>query len=102
MTLSHPEEATARTSFPSSLPDKDTTGSANSSAARLAKRALHHPPAVSELSLESLCETEGGVPEYPRGWKLASITVALCCAVFVGTLVCLQSRCPGSRALEVN
>lgn len=28
---------------------------------------------------------------YPTGWKLVSITIALCCAVFVVTLVCSMS-----------
>lgn len=75
-----PDHMAAQTSLPSSH-----KASTDSSAARLAKRALRHPPAVSETSLELPGTKE--VKEYPRGWKLASITLALCCAVFVGTLV---------------
>lgn len=65
--------------------DGEITASANTSAARLAKRSLHPPRAVSDTSLPSSAAKEGD--EYPKGWKLASITLALCCAVFVGTLV---------------
>jgi hypothetical protein len=70
--------------------------SSSSSSIRLAKRALNHPPAVSELLFDrtssSHAEMEKEEPtEYPTGWKLVSITLALCCAVFVTTLV---SHCP--------
>ncbi|KAL1623283.1 hypothetical protein SLS56_008388 [Neofusicoccum ribis] len=65
--------------------------SSSSSSIRLGKRALSHPPAVSELSFgrtsSSSVEMEKEQPtEYPTGWKLVSITLALCCAVFVTTL----------------
>lgn len=70
--------------------------SSSSSSIRLAKRALNHPPAVSELLFERIssspAEMEKEEPtKYPTGWKLVSITLALCCAVFVTTLV---SHCP--------
>lgn len=83
----HPKGVASRTliSLPSNYADRDITASANSSAARLAKRLLHPPPAVSDMTLPSSAAKEGH--EYPKGWKLASITLALCCAVFVGTLV---------------
>jgi hypothetical protein len=66
----------------------------SSSSIRLGKRALHHPPAVSELSYGSRSsspsrevEKQEEQSKYPKGWKLAIITLALCCAVFVVTLV---------------
>lgn len=95
ITNSKPEGATARTSFPSSHTGVGTSVSANSSAARLAKRALRHPPAVSEMSLQS---PDKEAEEYPKGWKLASITLALCCAVFVGTLVSVSCKTEECRA----
>ncbi|KAF4312510.1 Tetracycline resistance protein TetB/drug resistance transporter [Botryosphaeria dothidea] len=65
--------------------------SSSSSSVRLGKRALSHPPAVSELSSGrtsrlSLDKEKEEPTEYPTGWKLVSITLALCCAVFVTTL----------------
>jgi hypothetical protein len=67
--------------------------SSSSSSIRLGKRALGHPPAVSEVSLERCSGSISGDDEkqeeieYPKGWKLGFITLALCCAVFVTTLV---------------
>ena len=70
---------------------------------KLGKRATNHPPAVSELpylsrSVGDLEESNSDEQrnsfdkddeaEYPRGLKLVFITVALCCSVFIVTLVC--------------
>jgi len=70
--------------------DSDTSSTSSTSRARLGKRAINHPPAVSERSSTmsyghgELSEKEQAVP---KGVVLASITLALCCAVFMVTLV---------------
>lgn len=78
---------------------QDSDTASTSSRIRLGKRALAHPPAVSEISLGGYSANSSGdeaanekaVDSYPKGWKLACITLALCCAVFVTTLVCACS-----------
>lgn len=70
---------------------------------KLGKRATSHPPAVSELSYSSGSagsprertreeltsnSDQGDDTKYPRGIKLVFITLALCCSVFIVTLVC--------------
>jgi hypothetical protein len=75
------------------------TGSTSS--IRLGKRALCHPPAVSEVAASSglsnstrtssvfgdVVEKQPESEQYPKGIKLITITLSLCLAVFVVTLV---------------
>ena len=90
--LAYPEPRTAAAPpFVPGARDSDTSSTSSTSRARLGKRAITHPPAVSERdsmtsdSNGELSEKAGGV--LPQPLVLASITLALCCAVFMVTLV---------------
>lgn len=78
---------------PPTVPDsQDSDSASTSSRIRLGKRAISHPPAVSERSsmISSSNDPQEKVQEnQPSGILLGVVTLALCCAVFMVTLVCL-------------